>query len=164
MGGAIWNDGRSTEAARGGVAGHGRQRAAAGAALLCLLIPAAGNSAWAQKIHNTYGSPLDTIKNTHLTTTVPEAKDFVRQTRPDAGKLDYTPLTGVAPERPKPLDTKGIAALQAELEGAGAKNETKAKGLLPRKPAAHPARRAGPQPASGKSAAAAPIVDEQVAR
>ena len=60
---------------------------------------------------------------------------------PTTNKLNYTPLTGVSPERPKPLDTKGIAALQAELEGAGAKNETKAKG-----PAA-PQSRSAPGPA-----------------
>ena len=100
--------------------------------LVCFLI-AGANGAWAQKIHNTYGSPLDTIKNTHLTTATPQAKDFVRATSPDKGKLDYTPLTGVEPERPKPRDPKGVAALQAELESAGARNEVKAKGLLPRK-------------------------------
>ena len=153
---------RSMETGMSGAAELGR-RVAAGAFLTCLFVLVADGSAWAQKIHNTYGSPLDTIENTHLTTTVPEAKDFVRATHPDTSKLDYTPLTGISPERPKPLDTKGIAALQAELEGAGAKNETKAKGLLPRKAAAHPAR-AGARSAPGRSAASASADGGQAAQ
>ncbi len=158
----VLNAMRSMETGMSGAAELGR-RVAAGAFLTCLFVLVADGSAWAQKIHNTYGSPLDTIENTHLTTTVPEAKDFVRATHPDTSKLDYTPLTGVNPERPKPLDTKGIAALQAELEGAGAKNETKAKGLLPRKAAAHPAR-AGARSAPGRSAAAASADGGQAAQ
>jgi hypothetical protein len=104
------------------------------AALLFVVVSVVGASAQKLKVHNTYGSPIDTLKNTHLTTTVPDAKDFVRATTPNKDKLDYAPLTGTDPERPKPRDPKGIEALQAELEGAGAKNEVKAKGMLPRKP------------------------------
>jgi hypothetical protein len=114
-----------------------RRRASVPVAALLVFVLVGGAQAEGLKVHNTYGSPLETLKNTHLTTTVPDAKDFVRQTRPDASKLDYTPLTGTDPERPKPRDPKGVEALQAELEGAGAKNEVKAKGLLPRKASAH---------------------------
>jgi hypothetical protein len=103
------------------------------------LVSVGGVKAEGLKVHNTYGSPLETLKNTHLTTTVPDAKAFVRQTRPDESNLEYTPLTGTDPERPKPRDPKGVEALQAELEGAAAKNEVKAKGLLPRKTAPHSA-------------------------
>ncbi len=106
-----------------------RGRQAAWLAMV-LVVVGAGTPACAQKIRNTYGSPLDTLKDTHLTTTVPEAKDFVRATSPDKAKLDYAPLTGTEPVRPKPRDLKGVAALQAELESAGAANETRAKGLV----------------------------------
>ena len=119
-------------------------------ALAALVLALTATAASAQKVHNTYGSPLDTIMNTHLTTTVPETKDFVRATSPDKSKLDYTPLTEVDPERPKPRDPKGVAALQAELESAGAKNESKAKGLLPRKTVA---RGKSKPPAGGERAA-----------
>lgn len=103
------------------------------ASLVFVMVSAGSAPAQKLKVHNTYGSPIDTLKNTHITTTVPEAKDFVRATSPNKDKLDYTPLTGTDPDRPKPRDAKGIEALQAELEGAGAKNEVKAKGMLPRK-------------------------------
>lgn len=129
------------------------RRTSAGLWLACLLI-AGANGARAQKIHNTYGSPLDTIRNTHLTTATPTAKDFVRATSPDKAKLDYTPLTGIEPERPKPRDLKGVAALQAELESAGARNEVKAKGLLPRKVVTKAKQR--PKAASAGGAQAAP--------
>ena len=111
--------------------------------LVLVMVSVGGVEAEGLKVHNTYGSPLETLKNTRLTTTVPDAKDFVRQTRPDESKLEYTPLTGTDPERPKPRDPKGVEALQAELEGAGAKNEVKAKGLLPHK-SAHRAAPAKP--------------------
>lgn len=112
--------------------------------LLFVVLSTGAAPAEGLKVHNTYGSPLDTLKNTHFTTTVPDAKGFVRETSPDKDKLKYTPLTGTDPERPKPRDPKGIEALQAELEGAGAKNETKAKGMLPRKTAVQKARTAKP--------------------
>ena len=78
---------------------------------------------------NKYGTPLDTLRETHLTTTVPEAEDFVRQSRPAAKDLDYTPLTGADPVRPKPRDKANIMALQAELEHAGAVTQAKGQPL-----------------------------------
>ena len=80
-----------------------------------------------------YGSPLDTIMSTHLWTDVPKAEDFVRDTRPAAKDLDYAPLTGKDPERPKPRDAANIMALQAELEEDGARNAVRAQGLRPAK-------------------------------
>lgn len=88
---------------------------------------------WAQTKHNIEGTPLDTLAKSHLTADVPEAKDFVTSARPAANTLDYTPLTGSEPVRPKPRDPSGVKALQAELESAGAKNAQRAKGLLPAK-------------------------------
>ena len=78
-----------------------------------------------------YGSPLDTLMNTHLWTDVPPAQDFVTSTRPDRKTLDYTPLTGVDPDRPKVRDKANISALQAELESDKAKNEAKGRVLRP---------------------------------
>lgn len=89
--------------------------------------------------HNTYGSPLDTLKSSHLWTSVAPARDFVRESRPTPGSLDYTPLTGTDPERPKPRDTANVEALQAELEHDGVQNERKAQAL--RGPASRASRR-----------------------
>ena len=65
---------------------------------------------------NKYGSPLDTLMSTRLWTTVPQAKDFVRDSRPAPGTLDYTPVTGTDPDRPKARDAANVEALRAELE------------------------------------------------
>ena len=78
---------------------------------------------------NKYGTPLDTLRSTHIYATVPEAEGFVRATRPDAKDLDYTPLTGTDPERPKPRDKANVAALQAELEHDGALAQAKGRPL-----------------------------------
>jgi hypothetical protein len=101
--------------------------------VLASVIMVAPAAAQQIKKHNTYGTPLDTLKSTRFKTDVPEAEDFVKETRPDKSSLNYTPLTGVDPERPKPRDAKGVEALQAELEKAGARNEQHARGLLPKK-------------------------------
>ena len=112
-----------------------------------LAVLSAHQPASAQKVRNTYGSPLDTIRNTRLTTDVPEAKDFVRETSPDRKTLDYTPLSGVDPVRPKPRDPAGVQALEAQLERAGARNATRATGVnnrkvvVPRGPRAGSAKR-----------------------
>lgn len=79
--------------------------------------------------HNKYGSPLDTLMSSRLWTDVPQARDFVRESRPDAKTLDYEPLTGTDPQRPKPRDKANVEALQAELEHDGALNARKGGGL-----------------------------------
>ena len=72
--------------------------------------------------------------SSHLWTDVPQAEGFVRETRPSAKQLDYTPLTGKDPDRPKPRDAANVQALQAELEQDIAHNNERAKGLRPAKP------------------------------
>ena len=79
--------------------------------------------------HNKYGSPLDTLKSSRLWTDVSPAQDFVRESRPDPKTLDYEPLTGTDPQRPKPRDKANVEALQAELEHDGALNAKKGVGL-----------------------------------
>ena len=69
-----------------------------------------------KKSHSVSGSPLDTLRSTHLWTETGPAKDFVRDSRPDPKSLNYAPLTGTDPERPKPRDAANVQALQAELE------------------------------------------------
>lgn len=100
--------------------------------------------------NNTYGSPLDTMKSSRLWTDTPVPKAFVRESRPDAGSLDYTPLTGTDPERAKPRDAANVAALQAEMERARAR----AAGRAPRRDAGT-ARRAAARPAQQVGAARA---------
>lgn len=87
----------------------------------------AGSDALAQDARKTGGSPLDTLMRTRLWADVPEAKDFVRQTRPSTDQLDYQPTRGTDPERPKVRTGAELEALQRELERAGARHETKAE-------------------------------------
>jgi hypothetical protein len=88
------------------------------------------------------GSPLDTIMSTHLFADVPEAKDFVRESRPPPEALDYQPVTGADREGPKLKNKDELKALQSELETAAAHNEEVARKRLGfKKPAAKPSKR-----------------------
>ena len=82
-----------------------------------------------KKSHSVSGSPLDTFRSTRLWADTAPAKDFVTESRPDPKTLDYAPLTGVEPERPKPRDAANVLALQAELERAKTVNEGKGRPL-----------------------------------
>jgi hypothetical protein len=106
--------------------------------VLCVIVGTSQAVAFAQDVQapaeakhhpDPYGSPLDTLMSTRLWTDVPPAKDFVTSSRPDSGSVDYAPLVGTDPDRPKPRDPAGIKALQAELESGGLKNAARAKGL-----------------------------------
>jgi hypothetical protein len=72
------------------------------------------------------GSPLDTLMHTKIWADVPEAKDFVRDTRPPPDSLAYQPVTGTDPERPKLRSKTELEALESELERAAAHNDKKA--------------------------------------
>ncbi len=71
------------------------------------------------------GSPLDTLMHTKIWADVPEAKDFVRETRPLPDSLAYQPVTGTDPERPKLRSKVELEALESELERAAAHNDRK---------------------------------------
>ena len=73
------------------------------------------------------GSPLDILMHTKIWADVPEAKDFVRETRPPPDSLAYQPVTGTDPERPKLKSKAELEALQSELERAAAHNDRKAR-------------------------------------
>jgi hypothetical protein len=73
------------------------------------------------------GTPLDTLLQTKLWADVPEAQDFVRETRPPPDSLSYQPLTGTDPERPKLRTKEELKALESELEQA-AKHNLKSAG------------------------------------
>ena len=104
--------------------------------------------------NNTYGSPLDTMKSSRLWTDTPVPQGFVRDSRPDPATLDYTPLSGVDPARPKPRDAANVAALQAEMERAGARLAGKA-GRPPRTARTAPAASAAAKPRRQAGTAAA---------
>jgi hypothetical protein len=72
------------------------------------------------------GSPLDTLMHTKIWADVPEAKDFVRDTRPPPDSLAYQPVTGTDPERPKLRSKAELTDLESELERAAAHNDKKA--------------------------------------
>ena len=69
------------------------------------------------------GSPLDTLMHTKIWADVPEAKDFVRETRPPPDSLAYQPVTGTDPERPKLRSKAELGALESELERAASRND-----------------------------------------
>jgi hypothetical protein len=73
------------------------------------------------------GTPLDTLMHTKIWADVPEAKDFVRETRPPPDSLAYQPVTGTDPERPKLRSKAELKALESELEGAASHNDRKAR-------------------------------------
>jgi hypothetical protein len=72
------------------------------------------------------GSPLDTLMHTKIWADVPEAKDFVRETRPPPDSLAYQPVTGTDPERPKLRSKVELKALESELERAASHNDRNA--------------------------------------
>lgn len=75
-------------------------------------------------------TPLDTIMQTRIWADVPEAKDFVKEHRPDREKLKYQPVTGTDPERPKPRTPAELKDLESELETARVKTDKRA-GIKP---------------------------------
>jgi hypothetical protein len=92
-----------------------------------------------------------------FSTTVPEAKDFVRASRP-AGELSYVPI-GRQPvvRATPPRDPAAVAALQQQLDQTRDASESIARRALPSgaygqalpslaRPAAPPPRPAGPAP------------------
>ena len=72
------------------------------------------------------GSPLDTLMHTKIWADVPDAKDFVRETRPPPDSLAYQPVTGTDAQRPKLRGKAELEALESELEGAVSHNDRKA--------------------------------------
>jgi hypothetical protein len=87
-------------------------------------------------------TPLDTIMQSHLHPDVPEPKDFVKEHRPAADSLDYQPVTGTDPVRPKLRTPAELKDLETELEAARFKADKKA-GVKP-----SPAVASKPKPAS----------------
>lgn len=76
-----------------------------------------------------HAGPWTVIYHWRPWTDVPETEEFVKATHPDPKSLKYAPLIGKDPDRPKPRDAKGIAALQAELEGDLAHNSARGKAI-----------------------------------
>ncbi len=75
-------------------------------------------------------TPLDTIMQTRIWADTPEPKDFVKDHRPDREKLEYQPVTGTDPERPKVRTPTELKDLESELEGARVKTDKRA-GIKP---------------------------------
>jgi hypothetical protein len=88
-----------------------------------------------KKSRNPTGSPLDTLLSTRLWADVPEAKDFVKETRPSPETLEFKPTAGTDPQRPKPRTNAELDALRSELESAGQQNQARGASLTA---AAHP--------------------------
>ncbi len=105
-----------------------------------LLVPAQGETV--------RGSPLDTLMSTHLFADVPEARDFVRESRPPPDTLDYQPLTGPDREGPKLKTKDELKALESELETAAVHNEHAARKRLGFRKPANP-QTSQPWPKSG---------------
>ncbi|WP_026606924.1 hypothetical protein [Methylocapsa acidiphila] len=72
------------------------------------------------------GSPFDTIAKTKIFADRPEAKEFVRASRPPSEALGYLPTARTDPERPAPRTEAELKALEAELERGAAHNQASA--------------------------------------
>lgn len=91
------------------------------------LLLGSGLVAGAQERPKGPDSPLDTILKTRIWADVPDAKDFVRESRPSSDSLDYQPTHGSGPEHRAALRTKSeLEAMQSELESASVRNQKKA--------------------------------------
>ncbi len=77
------------------------------------------------------GTPIDVILNTRLWTDIPEAKEFVKATRPPDDTLEYQPTAGKDALRPKPRTPAELKTMEDDLERAGAAAE-RAAGLKKR--------------------------------
>lgn len=97
--------------------------------------PASTPAPQPKKKRNPTGSPLDTLMSTRLFADVPEAKDFVRETRQPPDSLEFKPTAGTDPDRPKVRTKTELDALQNELEGAARKNAARAGLRSAEKPA-----------------------------
>jgi hypothetical protein len=105
-----------------------------------------GHIAGAQTLPKTGPSPFEVISNTHLTTEVPPAEPFVRDSRPPDASLTYQPLYSGPPDRPKARTPEEVKSLQAELEAAGAHNAQRAAGRGKPKSLAKSVAKAVPKP------------------
>jgi len=90
------------------------------------LLVALGMSAKAGPANPVGDSPLDTLMKTKLHPDVPEAKDFVRNHRPDPESLEYIPLDAKSPKRPRIKNADELKALEADLDHAAATNRARA--------------------------------------
>ncbi len=70
------------------------------------------------------------FRRTRIWADTPEPKDFVKDHRPPASRLNYQPLTGSDPERPKLRTPAELKDLETELEAARFKADKKA-GIKP---------------------------------
>lgn len=99
-----------------------RKGLAAALAGICLAVAPFAHAQQAK----TGGSPLDTLMSTKLWADVPEAKDFVRETRPPPDSLAYQPVNGTDPERPKLKSKVELEAMESELERAASRHDRNA--------------------------------------
>jgi hypothetical protein len=98
---------------------------------LCLFAAASfAEDTNANKKKDNHQSPLATIMQTRIWADTPEPKDFVKDHRPPASRLNYQPLTGSDPERPKLRTPAELKDLETELEAARVKADKKA-GIKP---------------------------------
>jgi hypothetical protein len=65
--------------------------------------------------------------------------DFVKKTRPSEEQLNYTPLKGEEPARPKRLTPTELAATTGKLDAAAAAARARAAAAFPAKKASRPA-------------------------
>jgi hypothetical protein len=104
------------------------RRPTAGAIVLAASLCLCGAAAQGQT--NPQTDPLRAATNWLGWTTEPgEGPDFVRQTRPDADKMDYSGLTGVDKQRAPVRTPAEIEADKAELIAARQKSAARLKKL-----------------------------------
>lgn len=101
---------------------QGAIRVLFGAAVLgATVLPGAG-----EPYYQPGENPVSVILKWRPTTPDPEVRDFVKQSRPADGQLDYKPLTGPAPQRPKVKSKHELGALMNDMDRASAALRQKA--------------------------------------
>lgn len=109
------------------------------AVLAACLVLGAVAVARAQGSGTVSGSPLDTIMNTRFWTDVPEAKDFVRQARPESDTLEFKTPYAKDAVRPRVRSATEVEALKRDLEKAILRNKALAATPAPT-PTPNPAK------------------------
>ena len=101
------------------------------------ILPAAAQQAPKRKAQST-DDPFTVMSRWKPTADAPDMPDFVKRSRRDEN-LNYAPLTGDQPNRPKRMDPAELAAATAKMDAAAAAARARAAAAFPASKARRPA-------------------------
>ncbi|MFO1118369.1 MAG: hypothetical protein U1E28_22090 [Beijerinckiaceae bacterium] len=99
--------------------------------------PAAAQQAPKVKAKST-DDPFTVMSRWKPTADAPDMPDFVKKSRPD-GQMDYAPVTGDEPARPKRMSPAELAAATSKMDAAAAAARARAAAAFPANKARRPA-------------------------